>query len=132
MRLAVMILAACVFVLTFECLAQETKPAQVTVGGELVLRIRFSAGGMSPKERADAIAQRLITILADPDIQPSDIVVKPIANGEAAIYVKEHLLVTVDNHHARANRTTPQRLGEMWAEKIRKVLPLIKVQEQPT
>lgn len=107
--------------------AQEEPVGEVVVGGELILRIRFSAGGMTPQQRADAITVRLRTILQDPDIQPSDIVVKPIAGGEAAIYVKENLLVTVDKKHAALNKTTPLKLGEMWAKHLRQVIPQVNV-----
>lgn len=109
-------------------LAQEEQPGVVTVGGEKILRIRFSAGGMSPQQRADAITTRLRTILQDPNIQPEDVVVKPVAGGEAAIYIKENLLVTVDRRHADFHKTTPQRLGEIWASHLRKVIPLVNVQ----
>ncbi|GIV18745.1 MAG: hypothetical protein KatS3mg023_0496 [Armatimonadota bacterium] len=107
--------------------AQEEPVGEVVVGGEMILRIRFSAGGMTPQQRADAITVRLRTILQDPDIQPSDIVVKPIAGGEAAIYVKENLLVTVDKKHAALNKTTPLKLGEIWAKHLREVLPQVNV-----
>ncbi len=107
--------------------AQQETPGEVTVGGELILRIRFSAGGMTPKERADAITMRLRTILQDPDIQPSDVVVKPIAGGEAAIYVKDQMLITVDRRHADFHKTTPMKLGEIWAKHLREVLPKVNV-----
>lgn len=111
------------------CWAQSEQPASVTVGGELILRIRFSAGGMTPQQRADAITLRLRSILADPQIEPSDIVVKPLAYGEAGIYVKDLLLVTVDHNHARANKTTPLKLGEIWAEHLRKVVPQVNIKQ---
>lgn len=118
---------ASLFVAISLCLAQQEPPAEVTVGGELILRIRFSAGGMTPQQRADAITTRLRTILQDPNIQPSDVVVKPIAGGEAAIYVKEHLLVTVDKRHAELHKTTPLKLGEIWAKHLREVIPQVNV-----
>ncbi len=110
------------------CLAQDEKPGEVTVGGEMILRIRFSAGGMTPQQRADVITSRLRTILQDPTIQPEDVVVKPVAGGEAAIYIKGQLLITVDRRHADFHKTTPQKLGEIWATHLRKVIPLVKVQ----
>lgn len=107
--------------------AQQEPVGEVTVGGELILRIRFSAGGMTPQQRADAITMRLRTILADPNLKPSDVVVKPIAGGEAGIYVKDHLLVTVDKAHADFHKTTPTKLGEVWAKHLREVLPQVTV-----
>lgn len=109
------------------CFAQQEPPGEVTVGGELILRIRFSAGGMTPQQRADAITVRLRTILQDPDIQPSDVVVKPVAGGEAAIYIKDNLLVTVDKRHAEFHKTTPLKLGEIWAKHLREVIPQVNV-----
>lgn len=109
------------------CLAQQEPPGEVTVGGELILRIRFSAGGMTPRQRAEAITIRLRTILQDPNIAPSDVVVKPIAHGEAAIYIKDQLLVTVDKRHAEAQKTTPLKLGEIWAKHLRNVIPQVNV-----
>ncbi|MGQ9487249.1 MAG: hypothetical protein ACUVTY_12125 [Armatimonadota bacterium] len=107
--------------------AQPEPVGEVTVGGEFILRIRFSAGGMTPQQRADAITMRLRTILTDPDLKPSDVVVKPIAGGEAGIYVKDHLLVTVDRAHADFHKTTPIKLGEVWAKHLREVLPQVTV-----
>lgn len=107
--------------------AQGETPGEVTVGGELLLRIRFSAGGMTPQQRADAITTRLRTILQDPNIQPTDVMVKPIAGGEAAIYVKDQLLITVDKRHAQLHKTTPLKLGEVWAKHLRDVIPQINV-----
>ncbi|MCS6830624.1 MAG: hypothetical protein RMM08_01460 [Armatimonadota bacterium] len=109
------------------CLAQQEPAGEVTIGGELILRIRFSAGGMTPQQRADAITMRLRNILEDPNIQPSDITVKPVAGGEAAIYIKEHLLVTVDRRHADLHKTTPLQLGEIWAKHLREVIPQVNV-----
>lgn len=128
MRLWMMIVAMLVM---GTAVAEQEPPGEVTVGGELILRIRFSAGGMTPKQRAAAITSRLRTILQDPTITPEDIVVRPIAGGEAAIYVKENLIVTVDKQHARLHRTTPLQLGEIWAQHLRKVIPQITVQPIP-
>ena len=127
MRNPFTMLASLLLVAVSLCSAQQEPPGIVTVGGELVLRVRFSAGGMTPQQRADAITQRLVRILQDPDIQPSDIVVKPIAGGEAAIYVKDALLVTVDKKHAQVNQTTPIKLAEMWAKHLREVIPQVNV-----
>jgi hypothetical protein len=127
MKKTLTVAMAFLFVALCMVFAQEEPAGEVTVGGELILRIRFSAGGMTPQQRADAITQRLVKILQDPDIQPSDIVVKPVAGGNAAIYVKDNLLVTVDKKHAALNKTTPMRLGEIWADHLRQVLPQVNV-----
>lgn len=127
MKKTLIVTLALLFVAFPLCFAQQESVGEVTIGGELILRIRFSAGGMSPQQRADAITVRLRTILEDPNIQPSDVVVKPIAGGEAAIYIKEHLLVTVDRRHAEFHKTTPLKLGEIWAKHLREVIPQVNV-----
>jgi hypothetical protein len=127
MKMTLTVTLALLFTIVTLTFAQEQPVGEVTVGGELILRIRFSAGGMTPQQRADAITQRLVNILQELDIQPSGIVVKPIGGGEAAIYVKDNLLVTVDKKHAALNKTTPFKLGEIWAKHLREVLPQVNV-----
>jgi len=127
MKMTLTVTLALLFTIVTLTFAQEQPVGEVTVGGELILRIRFSAGGMTPQRRADAITRRLVNILQELDIQPSDIVVKPIGGGEAAIYVKDNLLVTVDKKHAALNNTTPFKLGEIWAKHLREVLPQVNV-----
>lgn len=127
MRRAVLVALGLLFGWLCVAVALPEPVGEVTVGGELILRIRFSAGGMTPQQRANAITMRLRTILADPDLKPSDVVVKPIAGGEVGIYVKDHLLVTVDRAHADFHKTTPIKLGEVWAKHLREVLPQVTV-----
>jgi hypothetical protein len=37
------------------------------------------------------------------------------------------MLITVDKKHAALNKTTPLKLGEMWAKHLREVLPQVNV-----
>lgn len=100
---------------------------QVAVGGEQILTVRFPAAGMSIKERADAITDRLVLILSNPNLKPSDIQVVPLTNHEAKITVGNRLLVTVDRQTARYNQTTPFLLAQSWAAHLRRVLPRVNV-----
>ena len=103
----------------------------MSVGGEHILTVRFPAAGMSIKQRADAITERLVTILSNPNLKPEDIVAVPLGDGEAEIMVKGKLLVTVDKQTAHFNTTTPLALAQSWTAHLRKVLPQVNVKPNP-
>ena len=109
-------------------LAQETtdeKDGDVSIGSIKILTVRFATADMSIKQRAEAITNRLTSILADARIRPSDIIVLPVGKEEAKIVVKDKLLVTVDAKTAQFNHTKAMELGKMWADHLRAVLPQI-------
>jgi hypothetical protein len=103
----------------------------VAVGGETILTIRFPAAGMTVKQRADAITERLQDILSDPNLTPKDIMAVPISKTTAKITVKNKLLVTVTQDAAKFNGMTTIGLAQKWANNIRNVLPKINVQPNP-
>jgi hypothetical protein len=110
--------------------AHADSDGDVSVGGEHILTVRFAANGVSVKDRADAITERLVRILSDPHIKSSDIVV--VASGkDAVIKVKDKLLVTVDAQTARFNGTKPVALGESWAQHLRVILPKVNAKPNP-
>ncbi len=110
--------------------ARADSDGDVNVGGEHVLTVRFAANGISVKDRADAITERLVRILSDPHIKPADIVVVP-SGKDAVIKVKDKLLVTVDAQTARFNYAKPMQLGEIWAQHLRVVLPKVNAKPNP-
>jgi hypothetical protein len=98
----------------------------ITLGGEVVMRLRGSLGGYTAKQRADQITERLTPILSLPNLQPADVQARPIAGtDEAAIYVRDLLLVTIGWQNARANNTTPSLLAQRYVETLRRVLPQV-------
>jgi len=111
--------------------AAASGDGDVSVGGEHILTVRFPAAGMTIKQRADTITERLATILSDPSLKPEDIVAVPLGNGEAKITVKDRLLVTVDKQTAKFNTTTPLALAQAWTTHLRKVLPEVNVKPNP-
>ncbi len=123
--------AAILFCAGHGATAAENPDGEVAVGGEHVLTVRFPANGMSVKERADAIQERLVTILSDPKLKPSDIVALPSGRTEAKIVVKDRLLVTIDAQTARFNTSKPLALAKAWADHLRRVLPRINVKPNP-
>jgi ABC-type phosphate transport system auxiliary subunit len=110
--------------------SQDPNAGLVAVGGEEVLRFRTAPAGMTLQQRANAIQERLVTILSDTTLRPSDIVTAP-AKGDYKILVKNRLLVTVTRKDANANKTSPKLLADTWARHVRKVLPQVNVRPNP-
>lgn len=107
---------------------QESAP-EVVIGGQVVMRIRTGAGGLTPEERANSVRQRLGPILTMTDLTMQDVAVRQRRRGQtAAIYVRNRLLITVDRNLAQANDTTPGALARTWAANLREVLPDVRVE----
>jgi len=102
--------------------AQINNDGIVAVGGSHILTVRYPAGGMSIKQRADAITDRLNTFLAYDDLKPGEVTVKAMGKNSAKIMVRNKLFVTVTQHAADYNHTTPLALANMWVGNIRNVL----------
>jgi hypothetical protein len=115
--------------------AAQTQPAApanqdgvVAVGGVSILTIRFASEGMSIKERADKITDRLRFMLGDPDLKPSDIVAAPRGADSAVITVKGRLLVTIEAQTAQFNSTTALKLAQSWTHHLRRAILQVNVQ----
>ena len=111
--------------------AWAQKPGTVDVGGEYVLTVRHPSGGMSVRQRADAITERLTTILGDPNIRPGDIRAQARGRNMAVVKVKDRLLVTIDRQAAREFDQTPLQRARSLAVRLRRVLPKINVKPNP-
>jgi hypothetical protein len=94
----------------------------VSLAGRVVLRIRYPAAGYTVSQRADSVQARLNQVLSMGEIAPADVRVA-IQNKETAVFVRDQLIITVDWTTARANKTTPDKLGQTWADNLRQVLP---------
>ena len=106
--------------------------ADLTLGGYPVLRLRSSAGGMTPQERIDHIMDRLTPLLGVPNIHPSDVVVYlPPAdshiNRAPVIYALGRKLITVDSATVAAagGGGTPLLVASKWAARLQQVLPRV-------
>jgi hypothetical protein len=111
--------------------ARAADDGAVDVGGEHVLTVYYPAGGLSVKQRADKVTERLVTILGDPRIKPSDVQALGQGKGEARIMVKNTLLYTVDMQTAKRNSTTPLKLAQSYVAHLRDLLPRINVKPNP-
>jgi hypothetical protein len=102
-------------------------PADVAIGGEVVMRLRSSAGGRTPAERAADITDRLTRLVAVPDLTPSDVVVYTPDHKPPVIYVLGRKLITVDDSTAVASGAKPIDLATKWAKQLQQVLPRVDI-----
>ncbi len=122
--------AAC-GLLTCSPKARAANEGEVAVGGEHVLTIYFPAGGLSVKQRADKVTERLVNFLGDADLKPTDI--QAVSNGksEAKITIKGKLFYTVDAQTAKRENMTALKAAQHYAELLRAVLPKVNVKPNP-
>ncbi len=91
---------------------------EVLVNGQVVLRVRTSAGGLTPFQRAAVIAGR-IAACAGEGYRP-DAILPDVINGSNAVSWRGELIATVDAAHAKLNNTTPYLLAKVWANNMRR------------
>jgi hypothetical protein len=116
-------LAALVGTLTVPARATETDT--ILLGDRVVMRIRAGVNGESPSDRADAIRERLASIL--PAVRGSSAAVsvrQDAPSQDAAVYIDDKLVIRVDETLAQANRMEdPRDLALIWARNLRSALP---------
>jgi len=97
----------------------------VRLGGQVVMRIRAGANGLSPSDRADAVRSRLAQVLAQSTSGvPAITVRQERAGGDAGIFVGETLVIQVDRTLTQSNgQGDPRDLAEKWAKNLGSVLP---------
>jgi hypothetical protein len=101
----------------------------ISLAGQVLLRIRYPAAGYTVAQRADAVQSRLNDTLTIPGVNAGDVAVKMVGK-EAAIYVRNQLIITADSTTAKFNKTTPEKLAATWAANLRKALPLASHRER--
>jgi len=111
--------------------ARAADEGEVAVGGEHVLTIYFPAGGLSVKQRADKVTERLVNFLGDPNLKPTDIQAAPNGKSEAKITIKGKLFYTVDAQTAKRENMTPLKAAQHYADMLRAVLPKVNVKPNP-
>lgn len=117
--------AALVTVLAVPAAAAE---GDIVVGGIVVLRIRFSAGGFTAAQRTVLVQQRITNALA---FGKNIRVTIRMAGADPVIYAGDQMIITVDPDHARANGTTQRALAEVWARNLERGLAAAKPLQQP-
>jgi len=84
-------------------------------------------GANPPYDALNTIWGRLSTVFTewvitgqDPTmLSPDDVEVRS-TNGQTAIFLKDVLIVEIDDYHSQINRATKKQLGEMWASNLKK------------
>ena len=107
-------------------------PADLNLGGYPILRLRGTAGGMTPDQRISVILSRITPLLGNPVILPADVVVylpppKSRYNRYPVIYALGRRLITVDPATVKAagGGKTPLEVATLWAKRLQQVLPLV-------
>jgi hypothetical protein len=90
---------------------------EVLVNGQVAMRIRGSAGGLTPVQRADRVARRLDELAASKKLRAQDLQVRTVPSG-AGLYAGKELIVTADRAQATANGVAPVRLAETWRDNL--------------
>ncbi|NMB25574.1 MAG: septal ring lytic transglycosylase RlpA family protein [Firmicutes bacterium] len=93
---------------------------EIVIHRRVVLRIRTSAGGIKPFDRAVVVAHRLADYLKEG--YPSDAIFPDAQNGSIVVSWQGRLIVTVDGAHAGLNNTNEHALAKVWANNIRQAL----------
>lgn len=93
---------------------------EVVIHRRVVLRIRTSAGGIKPFDRAVVVAHRLAECLGDG--YQSGTIFPDAQNGSIIVSWQGRLVVTVDSAHAGLNNTNEHALAKVWANNIRHAL----------
>ena len=118
--------------------AADIRAQQVTVDGrqagevlvnqQVVIRLRTSAGGSSPYQRAQEVAQRLQSLMSTS--MPQSIVMKRM-NGQYVVVAGSTLIVTADPAEARLNGMTTAGLANSWALRLSSALGVNPVDPTP-
>lgn len=100
--------------------------AKLTLGGQVVLRLRAAAGGMTPQQRVDVINSRLSGLLSHPKITPADVVVYTPPGKAPVIYALGHRLITVDAATVQAaGGGKALTIATQWAKNLQQILPRV-------
>lgn len=94
-----------------------TTVGEVLVNGNVVIRMRTSAGGFTAPERAMIVAQRVQQWLSDP-YSPYDLAVRQGAGGGAELRAHGDLIVDVNPAEASVLGSTARGLAEAWKANI--------------
>ena len=103
---------------------------EVIIGQQVVLRIRFPAGGFTVQQRADEVTVRINKLLGAQPFDPSDVKVG-MRGKEYVVLMGDNLIITADKNTAAFNKTTPEQLANIWAENLRRVIPRAKAEPIP-
>jgi small-conductance mechanosensitive channel len=100
---------------------KQTLSGNVTVDGTSVLTVYQSISGLTPQERADKIAERIIKAARDPDVLPESVALEP-RDGWTDITAGGKFLMAVTAFDAKAARKSVKQLAIDNAGNIRQCI----------
>ncbi|MDI6826968.1 MAG: hypothetical protein QME62_00630, partial [Armatimonadota bacterium] len=87
--------------------------ADIFVDGRFAMRIPAPAGGMSPMQRANIVAERLRNALSAGEKWDNARVAQ--VDGNWVVALGDHVIATADTRSARAFNRSPAGLASLWA-----------------
>jgi len=109
-----------------------SRVAEVLMAENVVIVLRTYAGGYSPLERAEIVAERLRAAL-EGELAAEDVRPQPVTAGYG-LYIGDRLIVSVYAGEGSAHEATPEALARLWGDNIVRALnlePAPPAQEPP-
>jgi len=100
----------------------DARVAEVLIGDRVVIVLRTSAGGYTPLERAEIVANRLRSALSE-EVAAEDVQARPIPSGHG-VFAANRLIVAVYGSEAAAHEASPESLAKLWRDNILLALSL--------
>ena len=147
LKLFLLISGLLMIILPYNAIAQEPEGAlEITVAGNVVMRIRSEAAGYTMQERANIVWENLVLILSQTHIDYSLIKSVKLDKNNYAIVAQTHqnmtsrsksrykklktfdpeimhLIAVVRPIDAKAENTNVKGLSEVWAQNFRIAIP---------
>ncbi len=90
--------------------------AEVLIGERVVIVLRTAAGGYTPLERAEIVANRLRSAMAA-SVEYYEVQAAPLPAGHG-VYMNEQLIVAVYGTEAEAHGATTEALANLWRDNL--------------
>jgi len=90
--------------------------AEVLIGERVVIVLRTAAGGYTPVERAEIVANRLRSAMAA-SVEHYDVEAAPLPAGHG-VYMNDQLIVAIYGTEANAHGATTEALANLWRDNI--------------
>lgn len=92
---------------------------EVRLGKKTILLIRKNIGSISPKDRATIVNSRIMRILTDPKLDPSQIQVGKLDKSDTVVKLGKMAIIDVTASDAAAENLSVRQLANDWAGRLR-------------
>lgn len=120
--------AASAEVMAREVTLDGRQAGEILVGEQVVIRLRTSAGGLTPYQRAQDVAQRIQGVMGTAS---SGSIAMKHANSQYVVMAGSTMIVTADSAEAQLNGTTRAGLANLWALRLSTALG-VSIADPPT